>query len=71
MGFDFSIEYEKGKENIVTDALSRKEENDEATFAAISQPILNYMEAIREETAKNSILVNLCKLVKEGEALGP
>jgi len=35
-GYDFEIIYKKGKKNVVEDALSRKDEDVEALFYAIS-----------------------------------
>jgi len=41
LGYDFDIIYRKGKQKFVVDALSRKDEDVEALFCAISiiQPI--------------------------------
>jgi len=36
MDYDFEIIYKKGKKNVVTDALSRKDEDVKAFFCAIS-----------------------------------
>ncbi|KAA8517478.1 hypothetical protein F0562_017771 [Nyssa sinensis] len=73
MGFDFIIEYKKGKENVVADALSRRGENDGETgeLTALSHPIPNWVEAIKEEVTSNPTLKELVQRVEEGEALGP
>ena len=36
LGYDFEIIYEKGKQNMVADALSRKDEDVEALLCAFS-----------------------------------
>ena len=36
LGYEFEIIYKKGKQNVVTDALSRKDEDVEALLCAIS-----------------------------------
>ncbi|KAA8549803.1 hypothetical protein F0562_001487 [Nyssa sinensis] len=73
MGFDFIIQYKKGKENVVADALSRRGENDGETgeLVALSHPIPNWVEAIKEEVTSNLTLKELVQRVEEGEALGP
>jgi hypothetical protein len=85
MGFDFSIEYKKGQENIVADALSRRDEKilkekaaeadlrcpAEVTLMALSNPTPNWLEVIKAEVEHNRDLQELVQKVKEGEALGP
>ena len=69
MGYDFQVEYRKGVENVVANALSIKEEKVE--LAAISTPIPRWLDTIKEEVLTNSKLQHLVKLVQEGEVVGP
>ncbi|RVW22787.1 hypothetical protein CK203_106469 [Vitis vinifera] len=59
------VEYRKGAENLVVDALSIKEEKVE--LVAISTPIPRWLDTIKEEALTNSKLQHLVKLVQEGE----
>jgi hypothetical protein len=47
LGYDFEIIYEKGKENMVVDTLSRKEKYIEGLLCAISIPQSNWVEEAR------------------------
>lgn len=69
MGYDFTIEYKQGLENMVADALSRREGN--AEIAAISQPLPSWLEPIEEDVHAHSQLQCLVQLCLEGEAVGP
>lgn len=69
MGYDFTIEYKKGKDNVIADALSRREEDGEIN--AISAPIPHWLESIQEEVRSNSTLQQLVKLCEQGEIVGP
>jgi hypothetical protein len=69
LGYDFSIEYKKGVENAVADALSRIVEHGE--LAAISHPIPHWLEPIQEEVATKPQLQELVRKIEEDEAVGP
>lgn len=72
MGFDFKIEYKKGRENWVADALSWKyEDAEESQLLALTVIIPNWLEAIREEHHANSVTQQIMQRVKEDEAVGP
>jgi hypothetical protein len=69
MGYDFVIEYKRGSENLVADALSRREDTGE--LKAISQPVPSWIEPIKEEVQTIPELQRLVTLCQEGEAVGP
>uniref|UniRef100_A0A2N9H624 Reverse transcriptase n=1 Tax=Fagus sylvatica TaxID=28930 RepID=A0A2N9H624_FAGSY len=72
MGFDFSIEYKRGSENKVVDALSRRTEGpNEEQLMAFSSPVPHWVDAIREEQQVRSQLQQLIQRVQSGEAVGP
>lgn len=43
LGYNFVLEYKKGSENRVADALSRKDNEDECVFILISFPTKDWM----------------------------
>ena len=69
MGYDFTIEYKKGKDNVIADKLSRREEDGEIN--TISTLVPHWLESIREEVRSNSTLQQLVKLCEQGEIVGP
>lgn len=73
MGFDFLVEYKRGTKNTVADALSRRDEKKEVPGEnhAISKPLPNWVEAIKEKIQFKTSLQQLLQRVKDGEAIGP
>ena len=69
MGYDFVIEYKRGSENVVADALSRCAENGE--LIALSQPKPSWLEPIKQEVQSQPQLQRLVKLCEEDEVVGP
>jgi hypothetical protein len=63
LGYDYEIEYKRGRENSVADALSRIE--GPKSLMAISHPIPHWLEPIQNE------LQALVERIQEGEAVGP
>ena len=53
LGYDFEIIYKKGKLNVVTDALSRKDEEVEALLCATSIIQLDWITETRDEWKKD------------------
>ena len=47
LGYDFEIIYKKGKQNVVVDALSRKEEDIEGLLCVISILKFDWVEEAR------------------------
>ena len=53
MGYDFEIIYKKGKQNVVAYSLSRKDEDVEALFYAISIIQPDWINEARDESKKD------------------
>ena len=59
LGYEFEIVCKKGKENIVADALSRKDEKDEALLCALSILQENWVVEAKEEWKNDVATSNL------------
>ena len=64
LGYDFEILYKKGKENIVADALSRKDEKYGALLCTLSILQENWMVQAKEEWKNDVPTSNLIQKIK-------
>ena len=64
MGLDYSIQYKKGKENVVADALSRRHE--EGSVAAITTVILKWCQHVIKSYEGDNIMRELLERVAMG-----
>ena len=73
IGYDFQVEYKKGGENVVADALSRRYAVEDSTWTllAFSQIIPYLLEVIKEEITIAPTLQELQQRIQQGEALVP
>jgi hypothetical protein len=68
MGYDFLIEYKKGHDNQVGDALSRQTEG---ALSALSVPIPHWIEPIQQEVQQNPNLIALSEKIQQQNLQGP
>ena len=74
MGYDFTMEYKRGGENVVVDALSRRCDNDPSlgyTLFSFSQLIPHWLDAIQEETISYPNLQIFRIRIFQCEVVGP
>lgn len=70
MGYDFLVEYKRGKDNRVADALSRKGEDDnkiEVSLAVISLPTLQLREKLTQLYKSDTKVQEILKEIEEGK----
>lgn len=67
--YDFLVEYKKGMENRVANALSRKyeKEEEEGEFKAISFPIATWLDDLKMTYSHDSHLQDLLNQLREGK----
>jgi hypothetical protein len=65
LGYDFEIIYKKGKQNMVADALSRKEEDTKGLLYVISIPQFDWAEEARIEWKQYQHVFNIIQQLQE------
>jgi hypothetical protein len=71
MGFDFTVEFRPGRNNVVADALSRRDEDMAPTLMALTGPAFSVFDDLRREVATDSSLVALRDKIAAGELGAP
>lgn len=71
MGFDFTVEFRPGRNNVVADALSRRDEDMAPTLMALIGPAFSVFDDLRREVATDSSLVALRDKIAADELGAP
>lgn len=69
LGYDFEIISKKGKQNVVADALSRKDEDVEALLCTISIIQLDWMNEAREEWKNDEVVWALIRKLQQDSSV--
>lgn len=69
LGYNFTVEYQQGKENSAADALSGR--GQQADLAASFLPVPRWLDLIKEENISHPFIQRLHQLVQQNEAVGP
>lgn len=67
MGYDFKVEYKKGRDNKVVDALSRKMEENSAVLALISFPTPVWLTELKQSYSESSHFTQLVESLEKGD----
>ncbi|KAB1225530.1 hypothetical protein CJ030_MR1G017495 [Morella rubra] len=73
LGYDFSIDYKKGRENRVADALFRRDElpeNQEGRQAAITFPQPLWLEELKQSYLSDTVAQELLSKIQQGHLQG-
>jgi hypothetical protein len=70
LGFDFSVEYRSGATNNITDALSRRD-NEETELLAISAPRFDFIDRLRHAQAMDTVLSTVHAELRIGTRVAP
>ena len=73
MGHDFQVEYKKGGENMVANALSHRFDTEPSggSLFALTQLLPYWLGAIKDEVKNQPFLQILYSIIQQGEAIGP
>ncbi|KAF5459790.1 hypothetical protein F2P56_019708 [Juglans regia] len=66
IGYDFTIDYKRGKENKVADALSRKSEEQSATLALTTFPTSLWVEELKQSYQLYPIIQDIYEKLQQG-----
>ena len=70
MGYDYAITYKKGKDHLVTDALSRTFD-DQGSLSTISMPVPRWLQVVQQGYVNDSSLSHIIQRLANNPSVVP